>query len=57
MKEKQKITIEKFEKFALQGLNCKQIAKKFGYHQNSFGYIMKDILGVYPSVYIARMKK
>lgn len=45
-----------FHNYALQGLNCKQIAKKMGYHSHSFGFLMKNILGIYPSVYIARLK-
>lgn len=47
---------EKFKEFALSGFNCKQIAKKFGYHPGTFGFKMKEILGIYPSIYIARLK-
>ncbi len=47
---------DKFKSLANQGLNCKEIAKEMGYHQNTFGFRMKEVLGVYPSVYIARMK-
>ena len=45
-----------FIRLALQGLNCKQIASRMGYHSHSFGYLMKEILGMYPSMYIARLK-
>lgn len=45
-----------FHQLALQGLNVKQISKKMGYSPKSFGYLMKEVLGVYPSVYIARLK-
>ena len=55
-KKNSKIDVEEFKKLAASGLNCKQIAEKFGYHPNSFGLKMKKILGIYPSVYIARLK-
>lgn len=57
MLKKHKIDIEEFKTYALKGLNCKQIAEKFGCPQKSFGFIMKEILGIYPSVYISRLKK
>ncbi len=47
---------KKFEELAPQGLNCKQIAKEMGYHPTCFGKRMKKVLGIYPSVYIARKK-
>jgi hypothetical protein len=47
---------ETFKKLAAKGLNCKEIARKMGYHPHTFGFRMKEALGVYPSVYIARMK-
>ena len=47
---------EKFKKLAAKGLNCKQIAKEMGWHYHTFGLKMKNVLGIYPSVYIARMK-
>lgn len=49
--------IQKFHEFACEGLNCKQIAERFQSRSHSFGLKMKQILGVYPSVYIARLKK
>jgi len=45
-----------FEELAKKGLNCKQIAKEMGYHSHRFGLKMKNVLGIYPSVHIARMK-
>ncbi len=45
-----------FKKLASHGLNCKEIAFLMGIQQKAFGYKVKKILGVYPSVYIARMK-
>ena len=46
-----------FKEFANQGLNCKQIAEKMGINTKAFGYKMFNLLGVYPSVYIARLKR
>ncbi len=48
--------IKTFKKFVIKGLNCKQIAKEMGYAPQNFGLKMKGVLGIYPSVYIARMK-
>ncbi len=56
------MTVEKsldpklFTRLVSQGLNCKQIAHKMGWHVNSFGIKMKKVLGIYPSVFIARFK-
>ena len=49
--------VEKFKSLAEEGLNCKQIAESIGYHPNNFGLKIKKILGVYPSIYIARLKR
>lgn len=46
--------VERFKELAATGLNCKQIAKEMGFNQNYFGLKMKKLLGVYPSVYIAK---
>lgn len=46
-----------FKCLARQGMNCKQIARHMGWHSHTFGLRMKEVLGIYPSVYIARMKK
>jgi hypothetical protein len=50
------LDIKTFKSLASKGLSCKDIAKKMGYHPNTFGLKMKEKLGVYPSVYIAGMK-
>lgn len=50
------LDIKVFKKLASQGFNCKEIAEKMGWHQNSFGMKMKEVLGIYPSIYIARLK-
>jgi hypothetical protein len=44
-----------FIKLAKQGLNCKQIYEKMGHHNNNFGAKMKQVLGMYPSVYIVKV--
>lgn len=54
--QKRSLDPEIFKNLALLGLNCKQIAEKMGWHNHSFGIKMKEILGIYPSVYISRMK-
>jgi YesN/AraC family two-component response regulator len=47
--------IQTVEKFAKNGLNCKQMAKKFGVHYHRFGMLFKKQTGIYPSVYIKRV--
>jgi YesN/AraC family two-component response regulator len=53
---KKSLDPEVFKKLVAKGLNCKQIAKKMGYNETYFGLAMKNVLGMYPSVYIARFK-
>ncbi len=53
---KRSLSINKFRKLVMKGLNCKQIAAEMGYRPGTFGYKMKEVLGVYPSIFIARMK-
>lgn len=57
MVHKKDVDLNTFNKFVYQGLNCKQIAKKLGIHPHTFGLKMKQLLGIYPSIYIARLKK
>jgi DNA-binding CsgD family transcriptional regulator len=45
-----------FVELASHGLNCKEIANIMGISTKAFGAKMCRILGVYPSIYIARMK-
>jgi len=54
--QKKSLDLEVFKKLVSLGFNCKQIAEKMGWHNHSFGIKMKDILGIYPSVYISRIK-
>jgi YesN/AraC family two-component response regulator len=51
------LDLEYFKKLVEQGLNCKQIAAKMGYHTHTFGLKIKKELGIYPSVYIAKRLK
>lgn len=48
--------IEDFKFLASQGFNCKEIAQKMGYSTNWFGFKIKKLIGLYPSIYIARLK-
>jgi YesN/AraC family two-component response regulator len=48
--------VSRFMQLAAQGFNCKQIAEKMGSRNHNFGKKMKKLLGMYPCVYIARMK-
>ena len=48
--------MERFIEIASHGFNCREIAGLMGINPKDFGWKMKKILGVYPSVYIARMK-
>ncbi len=50
------LDIDTFKELVSQGYNCQQIANKMGWHSHTFGYKMKEKLGIYPSIYIARMK-
>lgn len=50
------LDIETFKKLVSEGYNCQEIANKMGWHSHTFGYKMKEVLGMYPSVYIKRMK-
>ena len=56
MQSARSLDVKKFESLAKEGLFCKDIARKMGYHPRTFGAKMKEVLGVYPSVYIARLK-
>lgn len=44
-----------FIELASKGLNCKQIAEIMKICPKQFGAMFKTILGIYPSIYIARM--
>lgn len=46
---------ELFREYALQGLNVKQIQQKLNHTDHNFGAKMKEVLGMYPSVYITRL--
>ncbi len=50
------LVIREFKKMASQGMTRTEIAKKMGYSDQHFGLKMKKLLGIYPSVYIARLK-
>ena len=54
-----KITLDKahFDELVEKGLNCKEISKEMGLHSHTFGAKFKAQFGVYPSVYIAKLKK
>ena len=54
--ETRSLNITTFKQLVDQGYNCKEIAHKMGWHSHTFGLKMKKILGIYPSVYIARSK-
>lgn len=55
-KEKASQLEARFVELASYGLNCKQISEIMEINPKRFGLLMHEILGVYPSVYIARMK-
>ena len=48
--------VEKFKKLATKYLTCKEIAKEFGISPGCLGVKIFKLMGVYPSVYIARLK-
>jgi len=50
------LDIDEFKKLALQGLNCKQIMEHLNMPKYNFAFKFKKKFGVYPSVYIHRMK-
>ena len=56
IEKRRSLDIEEFKMYVKEGYNCQQIANKMGWHSHTFGFKMKEVLGVYPSVYIARMK-
>lgn len=56
-KNKRALDYPTFERLVRQGLNCKEIAREMKCDSKTFGFRMKKILGMYPSVYIERMKK
>jgi hypothetical protein len=51
------ISVDDFKKLASEGLNCKQIAKRCGYSYIYYIGKIKKLLGMYPSIYIAGLKK
>ncbi len=50
------IDINEFKGLVDQGLNRKQIAKHLNIHEKPFGKLFRDLIGIYPSVYIKRYK-
>jgi YesN/AraC family two-component response regulator len=50
------VDLQEFHNLASKGLSCKDIAKHFNISTQHFGIKMKKLLGVYPSIYIARLK-
>jgi len=53
---RKKLDIYEFVYLAGKGLNCKQIAKIMGICPKRFGFKIKDIIGIYPSVFIYKVK-
>lgn len=55
--QKTKIDLDKFYKLAEEGLSCKVIAMRLGVCPKSFGISIKKLIGIYPSVYLAKLHK
>lgn len=56
-KVKKNIDIETFKTLVALGLNVTQIRIAMGFGGHNFGYKVKQILGMYPSVFIYKYKK
>lgn len=57
MRAHQTLDKEIFDRWVKKGASCKEIAGRMGWSEQCFGIKMKSVLGIYPSVYIARMMK
>lgn len=55
--KKKSLELTKINSLIDQGLNCKQIAKYFGYSQTWFCEVSKKFLKEYLSIYISKRRK
>lgn len=55
---KHKFVLDKelFHDLVKKGYNCKEIAKSMNFHSHNFGKRAKEVLGMYPSVYISKFR-
>lgn len=51
------IDMNRFNELMAQGLNCKEIANNLGLHPHTLGKKFEQIMGIYPSQYIAQNYK